>query len=371
MSDERPDGEPKSPGKIAGQPAAGTELAHQEVPSSPDEQTKRGIVEIASEPATSTQPAHVSLNIEGDRKFIVRTSDLENIGAQLRGKKEFSFFYSVGLPIIISLITVAGTTGIAQLFQYISWRNSTALDAATTRTQRAINTFQQASVAISKRYYATYLFLAATRDLANNKTDTDTKLYKLAVDLNQQRFNEFYTQLTSWNEDYDQILTAIDYSLDGPVRVHEHVSFSDFDKKIDCKNMLVPELQRLNLNVDSLKLQFAAINYCFSQSIKDFNDAKDKAIIDSTSSISDGVKKTASDLNEDIRSMSNEFRCFAQHRIGFLEQQKQTSIFKLSSYLYNNSIGLIVGWFIKPQEPAADHLAATLKDCNRSKPSAN
>jgi hypothetical protein len=333
----------------------------------PNEQSK-GVIEIESQPAAGTQPAHVSLYIDGDRRFTVRTNDLENIGAQLRGKTKFSFFNTI-LPIIITLLTVAGTTVIGQLFQYVSWRNSTALQRATAQAEHALSTFQKASIAINKRYYATYLFLGATRDLANRKTDVDSKLYKLDVDLSQQRFNGFYTQLKSWNEDYDQILTAIDYSLDGPVLPkHERVGFTDFenkDDKIDCSNMLVNELPRLKLNVNSLKIQFAALNYCFARSLKEFNEAKDKAIIDNTDVIRDSVKKTASDLNENVRSMSNEFRCFAQHRIGFLERRKQASIFRPTSWLYDNSIGT----FLKPRDLTADHLAQTLKDCDFSKPS--
>jgi hypothetical protein len=335
------------------------------------DQHHTGVIEISSEPAAGAEPAHVSVYIDGDRKFIVRTNDLENIGAQLRGKKDFSFFYSVGLPILITFFTVILTTGIAQVFQYVSWRNSTALQTATLRAEHAVSAFQNASLAISKRYYATFLFLAATRDLANRKTDVDSKLYKLDLDLSQQRFDAFYTQLKSWNEQYDQILTTIDYSLDGPVLGrHERVSFVDFENevkniKLDCSQMLVTELPRLKLNINSLKIQFAAINYCFSQSIKEFNEAKDKAISDNTNIIPDSVKKTASDLNEDVRSMSNEFRCFAQHRIGFLGQRKQASIFKITTWLYNNSIGV----FVTPPDKEAEHLTQTLKDCDFSNPS--
>jgi hypothetical protein len=337
----------------------------------PDEQPER-LIEITSVPATDTQPAQVSVDIVGDRRFTVRTNDLENIGEQLRGKKAFSFFYSIGLPILISLATVIGTTVIGQLFQYISWRNSTKLQTVTVQAQRATNAFQKASLAISKRYYATYLFLSATHDLANQKTDVDSKLFKLAVDLEQQRFNSFYQQLTSWNEDYDQTLTSIDYSLDGPVLAkHERVSYADFDNKINCKGMLVSELQRLKLNVNSLKIQFAAINFCFTQSIRDFNDAKDKAITDNTDVIPDAVKEAASNLNEDVRSMSNEFRCFAQNRIGFLERRRQTSIFKITSWLYDNSLGWVVAWFATPRDLTAEHLTQTLKNCDFSKPAAS
>ena len=332
----------------------------------PDEPHK-SVIEIASEPAAGTRPASVSVYIDGDRRFNIRTSDLENIGAQLRGKQPFSVFYSIGLPILVSLVTVIGTTLIGQLFQYVSWRNSTALQTATNRAEHALSAFQKASLAVSKRYYATFVYLGAARDIANRKSDTDSKLYKLDADLSEQRFNAFFAQLKSWNEDYDQTLAAIDYSLDGPVLgTHEHVSFANFenkDTKMDCDAMLVTELRRLNLNVNSLKVQFAALNYCFAHSIKEFNAAKDKAILDGSSTIAEEVKNTASELNESVRAMSNEFRCFAQHRIHFLEQRKQTSIFKISTWLYDKSIGA----FIKPPDLTAAHIAQTLDDCDFSK----
>ncbi|HMK69397.1 MAG TPA: hypothetical protein VK442_00350 [Xanthobacteraceae bacterium] len=330
----------------------------------PDE-PRKSVVEIASEPATGAEPPHVSVYIDGDRRYTIRTSDLENIGTQLRGKTKFSFF-NTALPIIITLITVVGTTVIGQLFQYISWRNSTSLQTATARAERALATFQKASLAVSKRYYATFLFLGAARDLANRKKDLDSKLYKLHVELSQQRFNAFYVQIKSWNEDYDQLLSAIDYSLDGPVLgKHLQVSFADFenkDNKIDCRQILVSELRRLNLTVDSLKVQFAAINYCFANSIKAFNAAKDQAIVDNSDVISNEVKDDASALNEAVRQMSDEFRCFAQHRIGFLEQQKQGSIFRPSTWIYDRSIGA----FLTQPDSAAAHLQQTLGECDYS-----
>lgn len=333
-----------------------------------DERPK-SVVEIQSRPAAGAEPAHVSVSIDGDRRFIVRTSDLENIGSQLRGRRQFSVFNSIGLPILISLLTVVGTTTIGQVIQYVSWRNSTKLQTATIQAERAVATFQKASIAVNKRYYATFLYLAAARDLVNRKNDVDNKLYKLDSELSQQRYRAFYVQLKSWNDDYDQTLSAIDYNLDGPVLgEHELVSYADFANKdgtpkIDCGQMLLSELQRLKLNFNSLKVQFATLNFCFAQSIKEFNSRRDNALIDNSVVIDVDVKNTASALNESVRTMADEFRCFAQHRIAFLERQKQASIFRPFTWIYDKSLGA----FATLPNPAAAHLTLTLKDCDVSK----
>jgi hypothetical protein len=321
------------------------------------DKSEKGVIQIESGAGTASEPAHVSILIDGDRKYTVRTSDLENIGAQLRGRKSFSVFNSVGLPIMISVLTVIVTTLIGQTFQYVSWRNSIALQKATSQAQKAVEAFDKASLAVSQRYYATFLYLDATRDLANRKTDVDSKLYKMDLDLNQQRFKAFYQQLKSWNENYDQMLTNIDYSLDGSVLgKHERVSAASFDKKFNCNEMLISELQRLNLNIYSLKLQFAALNYCFLSSIKDFGGEKEKAIADNTFAVSDKTYASAVLLNINIHSMSNEFRCFGQQRIRYLERRKQAAIFRLSTWIHDK--------FAEPVDTLTAHLKQTSQECD-------
>jgi len=334
----------------------------------PPESNKQqiGVTETAR-PGSGGEPTRVSLYIDGeDRKITVRTSDLENIGNQLRGRRRFSFFNTV-LPIIITLITVIGTTIIAQLFQYISWRNSTALQTTTQQVQDAQTTLQTASAAMDKRYYETKVFLAAAHDLALEKNDDGDAIRKLATTLNQYRFNEFYNQLQSWHEHYDDILNAIDHDLDQPVNLHERVSARYFEGKqgpiFNCTQLLTSEFKRLKLTINSLKIQFAAINYCFGQSIKGFNDGQYDAIVSNSNLISATTQKGVSDLNDDIYSMSNEFRCFAQHRIDFLEIRRRNSIFRLPNWLYNNSFGFVKSLFVKPDNVITQHFNATLAAC--------
>ena len=72
---------------------------------------------------------HVSVYVEQDgaNKFKIQSDQLEQIGAQLRGPREFSIFQSITLPIIVTLATLIFTS----LFQYVSWYNSVNLQNAT------------------------------------------------------------------------------------------------------------------------------------------------------------------------------------------------------------------------------------------------
>ena len=329
----------------------------------PDEKVK-GVIEIESEPAAGSQPAHVSVFIDGDRRFTVRTSDLENIGAQLRGKKSFSVFYSIGLPILISLLTVVGTTLVGQFFQYVSWRNSTLLAQTTERVSLAKATYEKASEAISARYYASKLYLDAALEL-NRNHEVEAKPFKaIDLDLNKKHFNSFHEQMKTWSNSYDQLLSDIDFNMDRPLLWHsERVSVRNFDK-LKCDQMLTSELKRLNLNVYSLKVQFAAINYCFTQSLVPF-DIETKRVVASKDYIIPKTEKAAAvQRNEDVRSMANEFRCYAQHRIAMFEEQQRKSIFKLSKWIADR-LSLV---FSKPADAVGADLKASLEECDFTKP---
>jgi hypothetical protein len=328
----------------------------------PDDKSK-GVVEISSEPAAGSEPAHVSVIVDGDRRFTVRTSDLENIGAQLRGKKGFSWFYSIGLPIMISLLTVVGTTLVGQFFQYVSWRNSTELQNATDRAARAKTAYEAAARAISERYDAAKLFLDAANDLANRKTDIPSKLFVLDLERNKQHVNAFYDQLKRWNTSYDQLLSDIDSHMDRPILWHsQRVSIADFRGKFRCDAMLFSELGRLKMPVHSLKVQFAAVSYCFDRSLLPFDHEIGRAVMDKDFVIPPGEKRVAAQANIDARAMSNEFRCYAQRRIALYEQQKRKAIFKLSNWLSDKV------WRVDPNDAIRRSLVRALEDCDFSKP---
>lgn len=321
----------------------------------------QGVVEISSVPAAGSEPAHVSVFIDGDRRFTVRTSDLENIGAQLRGKKSFSFFNSIVVPAAV----VLATTLIAQLFQYISWRNSTVLQQNTERSALAKTAYHQASDAISKRFYATKLYLDAAIAL-NRKDAAADKLHDIELKFNQGNIDHYNEQMKIWNDTYDQILSDIDFYMDRPILwASERVSAKNFEK-LDCGRnaMLLSELQRLKLNVRSLKVQFGAIDYCLKKAMLDFDIEVNRAVTIKDYAIPESEKKAAAQRVEDVRSMSNEFRCFAQHRVAMFEEQKRKSIFKLSRWLSDRLSAL----FVNPTDATGAALNAALDECDYTKP---
>ena len=219
-------------------------------------------------------PVHdVSVRIEqeGTNKFRIQSDQLEQIGAQLRGRREFSIFQSIILPLIVSVATIV----LSSAFQYVSWFNSVGLKDATDVADKAARTYETSAAAIGTRHYAMLVFLPSLRDLvqakaeaeqsararadvlsaraqatiapsaggqgkgtrdkdltgalanakrnpdadravlsaatpsAEDKKDNDILLHKSALDIKQKRFASYYEQLKLWNENYDHLLSEI------------------------------------------------------------------------------------------------------------------------------------------------------------------
>jgi hypothetical protein len=171
--------------------------------------------------------AYVYVEQEEASKFKIRSDQLEQIGAQLRGRRQFSIFNSIILPIIIAVATVF----ISSLFQYVSWLNSVKLQNATDVTANAERAYEKAAAAIGIRQYATIVFLPSLKELVKdakatveasakanieanaktrgkNRTEAKTSalnafasvpleipLLKSDLDNKQQRFTSYYQQL--------------------------------------------------------------------------------------------------------------------------------------------------------------------------------
>jgi hypothetical protein len=326
-------------------------------------------VHIQSEPAAGAEPAHVSVIIDGDKKYVVRTSDLENIGAQLRGKKPFSFFYSIVVPALAVFVS----TGIAQTFQYISWRNDTQLKQATERAEAAKKAYVQSSKAISERYYATLLYLNATLAL-NKKSGLDDTLHNVDLKFNQKSFDDYNDQMKSWSDSYDQILSDIDFYMDRPVLWNaQRTTVADFTR-FDCsdKSTLLSEMQRLGLNINSLKVQFAAISYCFHQAMLPFDIEMRKALNGNAYyPIPPTEKLAAAKRIESVRSMSNEFRCFAQHRIALFNEEKRKAIFKLSRWISDRIASHFVNSAKAARAVMKKQLEKAIDECDFTKKAQN
>ena len=114
------------------------------------------------------------------------------------------------------------------------------------------------------------MLLSAVTQSAEDKKDNEISLHKSALDTKQKRFASYYEQLKLWNENYDHLLSEIEYALDRPVFGQADKKNEDFRiyrakiKKIDCLNYsFSEELEKQQLNAHGLKLRFAVIHNCF------------------------------------------------------------------------------------------------------------
>ena len=268
------------------------------------------------------------------------------------------------MPIIIGVVTVS----VSSLFQYVSWLNSVKVQNATDVTANAERAYEKAADAIGVRQYSTIVFRPALKELIQGaRTDVEAaakpgvegafasappEISLLASDLEnkQQRFSSYFQQLKAWNENYDRLLTDIDYSLDRPVfeQAAKQVEKSSYRRlsQIDCSKSLTQELQRLHYDPSSLKIRFAGINKCFRDThwILDEQLTAAKAAIslsgrqradggklvpDFSEAVNSQIKKNF----ESLHGKANVFRCYALRRIEYYRTQKELSILSLSSAL--------------------------------------
>jgi hypothetical protein len=335
---------------------------------------------------------------EGGNKFKIQSGQLEQIGAQLRGPRQFSIFNSIILPVLVSLATILFTS----LFQYVSWSNSVNLQNAADVAANAERAYEKAAAAIGKRQYAMLVFLPSLRDLVrakatleasaraapedNRKSDAGRKavwrkpatptvdnaperafasapfevpLHKADLDIKQQRFASYYERLKYWNENYDYLLHDVDHALDGPVfrqvgKKNELVSYAKLSK-INCSNSLTDELERLHLDPASLKYRFAGINKCFRDTHKLLDQQLTQAISTTLPSFSDTAESQIDDNLSLLLGKENVFRCYALQRIDYYNSQKELSILSVS-YAWR--------WFTDATKAAAeDHFKDIAKSC--------
>lgn len=247
-------------------------------------------------------------------------------GPPARQKSTSGIFSTFSTLIVLGATTVV-TTSVGSVFQYVSWFNSTRLDAASHRAKRASEVYEKVAQAIGKRYYSTYLYLAAVRDVVNI-SNREGELAKFYIQLSHQRLGQFHRELQSWNENYDKLLTAVDFDLDAPFGIAERVEYAKV-AKINCVDRMVDQFAPHQLNYNSLKIQLAAINHCFVESTAEFNAERDHALVDSAYRIEETKKQRANTAINNVSAMANEFRCHAQFRIKFLEAERQTIVFPL------------------------------------------
>ena len=368
----------------------------------------------------------VRIEQEGTNKFTIQSDQLEQIGAQLRGRREFSIFQSIILPLIVSVATIV----LSSAFQYVSWFNSVGVKDATDVADKAARTYETSAAAIGTRHYATVVFLPSLKHLvqakadaelsararaasldaraqaiaapsasdkrtkdkdlagalanakrspeadrvllsavtqsAEDKKDNEISLHKSALDTKQKRFASYYEQLKLWNENYDHLLSEIEYALDRPVFGQADKKNEDFRiyrakiRQIDCLNYsFSEELEKLHLNAHSLKLRFAVIHNCFMIINNALNKQMNEAISKTLPSFDEPTESQIADKLNALLAMSNEFRCYAHQRIDYYNAQKELAIFS-ATYVWR--------WLSDATKTAAlKHFDDTASKCNSQK----
>jgi hypothetical protein len=253
---------------------------------------------------------------------------LEKIGNLLRGKQQFSFFYSIGLPLMVTVATVAITTAI----QYISWLNSIRLQAATEQASRAAAAYDKTATAIGARYYSIFIFIPSLADIVNRVTPEDRGIIKFTSALDLQRMSSYYEQLKRWEEGYDQMLASVDFNLDRPVLLpigdvkERNLISDDVLKRVDCKKPMIGQMEQLGLSKHSLKAQFAIVNHCFGLVTEKLDYYNLKAINDGNVTIDPAIKEEMENAQGNLNAMNNVFRCNALRRTQFFNAEKEFAI---------------------------------------------
>jgi hypothetical protein len=298
---------------------------------------------------------YVQFEREAGDRYSILSRDLETIGSQLRGKSRFSVFNSIILPVLVTLVTLAATS----LFQFVSWQNSIKLQAASDEASAASRTYDRAAAEIDKRYYATFLFQVAVKNVANRKTAPETQLSQYDLELQKRRFEEFYKELAIWNQDYSQLLNDISYDIDRPIfkdrwTENGYQIRKEILNRIKCDVVSIAnEIEANNLDKFALANHFAVVNKCFSAALNHFGALKDAALSNKDRIISAEEFEKADDELDGVRSMLNEFRCYALTRVHFLTSLKENTI------LFSN-------WFGQNAQSIKAHLADTANRCKIS-----
>jgi hypothetical protein len=186
-------------------------------------------------------------------------------------------------------------------------------------------------MAIGTRYYATFSYLAAMQATVNTKDNNESVIAKETADENQKIIALYYNELRDWNNGYDLLLTAIDYSLDRSIFRSAGISIKNAvsarqTNNLDCTSALNKEMNGVGMDTRSLKGQFAVIRTCFMRVTAELDVLKTSALSNPVLVIDAATKtKTNEHLNA-IDSMSNVFRCYALRRIEYYHNLKELAV---------------------------------------------
>jgi hypothetical protein len=121
--------------------------------------------------------------------------------------------------------------------------------------------------------------------------------------------------------------------------------------KIKCNILsLSDEIEANSLDRMVLTYHFAVINKCFSVALGHFAALKDDALANKDRVITAEEFDKADTELDGVRSMLNEFRCYALARIHFLSARKDRTI-------------VFANWVGSEDKRIQDHRADTTKKC--------
>jgi hypothetical protein len=280
----------------------------------------------------NSKPVEVTVRIEQQQpnQYVIQTSQLERIGALVRGKT--SIVKSIILPFIVSALT-------AGAIPYITWVASMNLQHATDRAEKGTSVYEKAATAIDQRWNATNDFFGTIMHTVNeppNGSDANSGLYKAALDLQATRWTSYYNALKAWKEDYDGILENIDYALDRPILAQiaptdvANKITSARTKKVNCERKslsLADQLHNAGYVRYSLKAQFAIIGFCLEQI--DQQLGRPQAIVNGPLKNAQNIETLLNNTSE----MSNYFHCYADWRLQYFYRQKQNATLTITKVL--------------------------------------
>jgi hypothetical protein len=155
----------------------------------------------AEPPAGQTASIGLTFSVEKhpDDRYRLYTDpdDLQRIGELLRGKPVFSFFSSIGLPALVTLITIVLGTMVTAGLQYISWTNSERLQRAADQANRANTAYNDAITAINRLHYASLVAIPALQDELARTTSNNSALQATFIKIDDQRITSYYDQLAT------------------------------------------------------------------------------------------------------------------------------------------------------------------------------
>jgi hypothetical protein len=176
---------------------------------------------------------------------------------------------------------------------------------------------------------------AITQSTEDTK-DNELSLHKSDLDIKQKRFASYYEQLKLWNENYDHLLSDIEYAHDRPVFGQAGKKHEDFRvsrakiSPMNCLKSLSEELEKLHLNSHSLKLRFAAIHNCFMEIHGDLDGRLSEAVSKPLPTFDEPTESKIRNQLNALLAMENEFRCHAHRRIDYYNSQKELAIFSIT-----------------------------------------